>query len=103
MILLLGVWYGGMCDGSTVSSAHNTCNTPHNTCSTANSMFSVRAVEHGSESSSGLGELFSKQIGHVPDRHLQFFAKWCRLLSEEEQCCKERDGAPFWLATAAER
>ena len=62
-----------------------------------------RAVEHGSEESSGLGELFSKQVDHISDKHLQFFAKWYSLLSEEEQCCRMRDGPPFWLSTAEQR
>ena len=60
-------------------------------------------MEHGSEESSGLGELFSKQVGHIPDKHLHFFAKWYALLSEEEQSCRMRDGPPFWLHPAADR
>ena len=60
-------------------------------------------MEQGNEASSGLGELFSKQVDHIPEKHLQFFVKWYQLLSEEERCCRARDGPPFWLSTAAER
>ena len=62
-----------------------------------------RSIEDGSEASSGLGELFTKQVSHMSPSHLQFFAEWLQLLAEEEQCSQAKQSAGPWLAPAQHR
>ena len=63
----------------------------------------IRTVESGDERSSGIGELFSEQVSHLPQSHQEFFAKWYKLVAEEEAYSKRSTGPPVWLTTAQER
>ena len=44
----------------------------------------LQAVEQGNEESSGLGEFYTQQTGHVTEASAQFFQHWLRLIELEE-------------------
>ncbi len=62
-----------------------------------------RCMENGDELSSGLGDVFPRQISHMASSHIEFFTQWFGLLAEEEQCCRAKQRTAPWLSTAHDR
>ncbi|KAK9768425.1 DNA replication endonuclease-helicase Dna2 [Basidiobolus ranarum] len=61
-----------------------------------------KTVENGDATSSGLGALFDSKVGHITDRHTQFFDKWDKLISLEENDM-HRFRKEIWCLLGVER
>ena len=61
-----------------------------------------KATEQGTAESSGLGDIFDKKVGHMTDRHIQFFQKWEKLISQEESDAYSYR-KEIWCMMSAER
>ncbi|KAK6363654.1 Tripartite DNA replication factor [Orbilia blumenaviensis] len=61
-----------------------------------------KTMENGTEETSGVGEVFTKEASHLNKTHSEFFSKWETLLSKEEKDM-ERFRKELWVMTSEER
>ncbi|RVD84299.1 uncharacterized protein DFL_006058 [Arthrobotrys flagrans] len=61
-----------------------------------------KTMENGTEETSGVGDVFTKEAGHLNETHSEFFSKWETLLSKEEKDM-ERFRKELWVMTSEER
>ncbi|KAF3079521.1 Tripartite DNA replication factor [Orbilia oligospora] len=61
-----------------------------------------KTMENGTEETSGVGDVFTKEASHLNQTHAEFFSKWETLLSKEEKDM-ERFRKELWVMTSEER
>ncbi|KAK6531374.1 Tripartite DNA replication factor [Arthrobotrys megalospora] len=61
-----------------------------------------KTMENGTEETSGVGDVFTKEAGHLNQTHSEFFSKWEVLLSKEEKDM-EKFRKELWVMSSEER
>ncbi|KAF3939552.1 hypothetical protein ABW19_dt0210524 [Dactylella cylindrospora] len=61
-----------------------------------------KAMENGTDETSGVGDIFNKETAHITPVHSEFFNKWESLLSKEEKDM-ERFRKELWVMSSDER